>query len=61
MRKPEYARLMRPDSVDIMVDLARDSRFEKVRSIIGGALKMMQKIPEMDQRIKLRNAMDLLV
>jgi hypothetical protein len=61
VRKPEYARLLKPDSVDVLVDLARDPKFDKVKPVMGQALKMMQKVPEMDQRIKLRNATDLLV
>jgi hypothetical protein len=60
VRKPEYAKLLRPDSVDVLIDLARDPKFEKVRPVIGQALKMMSKVPEMDQRIRLRNGTDLL-
>ena len=52
--------MLRPDSVDIMIDIARDPRFEKVKLAIGQALKSMSKVPEMDQRIKLRAATDLL-
>ena len=61
MRKPENAKMLRPDAVDVLVDLARDPKFEKVKPVLGQALKMMQKVPEMDQRIKLRAAADLLV
>ena len=61
MRKPENAKMLRPDAVDVLVDLARDPKFEKVKPVLGQALKMMQKVPEMDQRIKLRAATDLLV
>ena len=48
VRKPEYARLLRPESVDVITDIARDARFEKMRPVIGQALKMMSKVPEMD-------------
>jgi hypothetical protein len=61
IRKPEYAKLLRPDAVDVVIELARDPRFEKVKPTLSQALKMMQKVPEMDQRIKLRAATDLLV
>ena len=61
VRKPENAKMLRPDAVDVLVDLARDPKFEKVKPVLGQALKMMQKVPEMDQRIKLRAATDLLV
>jgi hypothetical protein len=61
VRKPEYARLLRPESVDILIDLARDPKFDKVRPVIGQALKMMCKVPEMDQRVRVRGALDLLV
>ncbi len=60
VRKVEYAKLLRADSVDIMIDIARDPKFEKVKLAIGQALKSMSKVPEMDQRIKLRAATDLL-
>ena len=60
VRKVEYARLMRPEAVDIMIDIARDPRFDKVKVAIGQALKSMSKVPELDQRIKLRGAADLL-
>jgi hypothetical protein len=60
VRKPDYVRLMRPDCVDILVDVARDPKNEKYRVPIGQTLKMMQKVPEMDQRIKLKSALDLL-
>ena len=61
IRKPEYAKLLRPDAVDVVVELARDQRFEKLKPVLGQTLKMMQKVPEMDQRIKVRAATDLLV
>ena len=60
VRKPEYAKLLRPDSVDLLVEIARDPKFDKVKLVIGQALKSMSRVPEMDQRIKLRNATDLL-
>ncbi len=60
VRKPEYAKLLRPDSVDLLVEIAREPKFDKVKLVIGQALKSMSKVPEMDQRIKLRNATDLL-
>ena len=46
--------------MDILVDLGRDQRFDKVRPVIGQALKMMTKVPELDNRIRLSNAVDLL-
>ena len=61
VRKPEYARLLRVESVDVMVNIARDPKFDKVKPVIGQALKMMSKVPEMDQRIRSTNATDLLV
>lgn len=54
VRKPEYAKLLKPEAVDVIVDLARDPRFDKVKPVLGQGLKMMQKVPELDQRIKLR-------
>ena len=59
VRKPEYAGVMRVDSVDILVDLARDARYDKIRPVIAHALKLMQKVPQFDQRIKQKGAMDL--
>jgi hypothetical protein len=35
VRKPEYAGIMRVDAVDIMVDLARDGRYDKIRPVIA--------------------------
>jgi hypothetical protein len=61
VRKPEYARTLKPEAVDIIVELARDVKFEKIKPALGNTLKMMSKIPELDQRIKLRNATDLTV
>lgn len=60
MRKFEYARSMKPESADILIDLARDARYDKIRPVIGQALKMMQKIPEFDQRIRAKNGLDLI-
>ena len=60
VRKPEYAKLMRPESIDILINLARDARFDKVRPVIGQSLKLMQKIPEFEQRIRVLNGTDLL-
>jgi hypothetical protein len=61
VRKPEYDRLLRVESIDVMVNIARDPKFDKVKPVIGQALKMMSKVPEMDQRIRSTNATDLLV
>ena len=60
VRKPEICRTMRVEAVDILVDLARDPRYDKIRPVIGQALKMMQRVPEMDNKIRAKNAMDLL-
>ena len=60
VRKPEYARLLKVDSVDTLVALARDPKFDKIKAVIGQALKLMSKVPELDQRIRLRNGLDLL-
>ena len=60
MRKPEFARTLRPESIDIMVDLARDPRYDKIRPVISQALKLMQRVPEFDARLRARNAGDLL-
>ena len=35
VRKFEYARGLKGESVDVLVDLARDSRYEKIRPVIG--------------------------
>jgi hypothetical protein len=35
VRKPEYAKLLKPEAVDIIVDLARDPRFDKVKPVLG--------------------------
>ncbi len=35
VRKPEYAKLLRPEAVDVIVDLARDPRFDKVKPVLG--------------------------
>jgi hypothetical protein len=35
VRKPEYARLLRVESVDVMVNIARDPKFDKVKPVIG--------------------------
>ena len=60
VRKVEYARLLRTDSVDVLVSLARDPKFDKVRTVIGQALKLMTRVSELDNRIKMKNATDLL-
>jgi hypothetical protein len=44
----------------MLVDIARDPKFEKIKGSIGLILKSLSKVPEMDQRIKLRGATDLL-
>lgn len=31
-----------------MVEIARDPRFEKIKGTIGQALKLMQRVPELD-------------
>ena len=59
VRQPECVRNMQVESVDLLVELARDSKFEKVKGIIGQALKMMMRVPEMENRIRTRNAYDL--
>lgn len=48
VRKPEYAGMMRGDSADILVDLARDPRYDKIRPVLSQALKLMQKLPQFD-------------
>ena len=48
VRKPEYAKGLKADAVDVLVQLARDPKLEKVKSILSQALKMMQKVPELD-------------
>jgi len=60
VRKYEYARGMRPECVDVLVDLARDARYDKIKPVIGQALKMMSKLPEFEQKIRARGAQDLL-
>ena len=35
VRKPEFARLLKADSVDTLIALARDARFDKVKPVIG--------------------------
>ena len=60
VRKVEYARTMKPESVDILVDLARDARYDKIKPVLAQALKMMQKVPEFENRLRSKNAFDLL-
>ncbi len=60
VRKPECARLLKPEAVDVLIDIARDPRFDKVKLTLSQALKALSKVPELDQRIKLRAATDLL-
>ena len=52
VRKVEYARSMRVESVDVLVDLARDGRYDKIKPVIQQALKMMSKSSEFDGRIR---------
>lgn len=61
VRKAEYCRLLKVDTVDTLITLARDAKYEKIKPVLGQALKMMTKIPELDQRIKQRNGTDLLM
>jgi hypothetical protein len=61
VRKPEYAKLLKPESVDTLIQIARDPKFEKIKPVIGQALKMMSKVAEHDSRIRLKNGTDLLV
>ncbi len=35
VRNPEYARVMKTQSVDVLVDLARDPKFDKIKPVIG--------------------------
>ena len=60
VRKPECARLLRPEAVDVLIDIARDPRFDKVKMTMSQTLKALSKVPELDQRIKLRAATDLI-
>ena len=60
VRKPEYARLLRVEAVDVLIDIARHPRFDKVKLTLSQTLKALSKVPELDQRIKLRAASDLL-
>lgn len=52
VRKVEYARSMRVESIDVLVDLARDGRYDKIKPVIQQALKMMSKSSEFDGRIR---------
>ena len=60
VRKPESARLLRPEADDVLIDIARDPRFDKVKMTMSQTLKALSKVPELDQRIKLRAATDLI-
>jgi len=60
VRKPECARLLKPEAVDVLIDIARDPRFDKVKMTMSQTLKALSKVPELDQRIKLRAATDLI-
>ena len=60
VRKPESARLLRPEAVDVLIDIARDPRFDKVKMTMSQTLKALSRVPELDQRIKLRAATDLI-
>ena len=60
VRKPDSARLLRPEAVDVLIDIARDPRFDKVKMTMSQTLKALSKVPELDQRIKLRAATDLI-
>ena len=60
VRKPEYARLLKPEAVDVLIDIARDPRFDKIKMTPIQILKSLSKVPELDQRIKLRAGTDLL-
>lgn len=35
VRKPDYLRNMRVESVDVLVDIARDPRFTQIRQVLG--------------------------
>ena len=48
VRKAEYTRLLKVDTVDTMITLARDPKYEKIKPVLGQALKMMTKIPDLD-------------
>ena len=60
MRKPEHVKKMKIESVDVMINIARDPRFEKVKTVFGHALKMMSKVPEYESRIKSKGGSDLM-
>ena len=60
VRKPEYARLLKQEAVDVLIDIARDPRFDKIKMTPIQILKSLSKVPELDQRIKLRAGTDLL-
>jgi len=59
VRKVEFCQMMRADSVDAMIDLARDPRFDKIKTVITQALKLMQRVPQFDQKIRAKGALDL--
>jgi len=50
---------MKVESVDIMVQLGNDPKYDKVKPVIGQALKMMAKVPDFDQRIRAKNGYSL--
>ena len=48
VRKPEWARLLRVEAVDVLIDIARDPRFDKVKLTLSQTLKALSKVPELD-------------
>lgn len=60
VRKSDLVRNMKIESVDILISIARDAKYDKIKPVIGQALKMMSKVSEFDSRIRMKNGNDLL-
>mmetsp|Transcript_42095 Transcript_42095/g.40352 ORF Transcript_42095/g.40352 Transcript_42095/m.40352 type:complete len:125 (-) Transcript_42095:25-399(-) len=60
VRKPEYCRYLQPESVDVLIEIARDNRFDKAKQIVTQALKSLAKIDTFNARIRQRGGADLL-
>lgn len=60
VRVKEIARLIRTDGIDVLIEVARDQRYERIKPLVGQTLKAMSLVAEFEARIRARNATDLL-
>ena len=52
MREAQNAKLLSIESIDLLVNLGRNPKYEKSLPVLMNTLKMIARVPEMDKRIK---------